>query len=166
MGKGNCNGNGTGREHGQQPQQSKTGSVSDLSQRQIKSPVSASDQVTGQAQSEPNPTLEPVAAAIQKPGLADIRDWNEDRFGISGERLRNCILYQLDHSPNDWYRKKADITLSKMSKEGFVAKLNADTKLGWTPENASAKTTQKPTDSGISKAAQEMVAKFGGKINE
>jgi hypothetical protein len=53
-----------------------------------------------------------------------------------------------------------------MSKEGFVAKLNADTKLGWTPENASAKTTQKPTDSGISKAAQEMVAKFGGKINE
>ena len=122
--------------------------------------------MTPQAQAEPNPTLETTAAAIPSPDLADIRDWNEYRFGISGERLQNCILYQLDHSTNDWYRKKAEITLSKMNKEGFVAKLNADTPLGWTPESVSARTTQKPTDSGISKATQEMVARFGARIND
>ena len=47
----------------------------------------------------------PVTVAVATSTLTDIRDWNEPRSGVSGERLRNCIIYALDHTKNDYYRK-------------------------------------------------------------
>jgi hypothetical protein len=164
IGKGNCN--GTGKGTGQQSQHSETRCISGLDQGK-EPPAPVSDQVSAAlSQSNTSVTPEPTVPPMPKPALANIRDWSEDRFGISGARLRNCILYQLDHSTNDWYRKDAEITLSKMEKRRFVTKLDADTPLGWSAESANAKKNNQPTDSGISEATQELVTKFGGRINE
>lgn len=164
IGKGNCN--GTGKGTGQQSQHSETRCISGLDQGK-EPPAPVSDQVSAAlSQHKTGVTQKPIVSLIPTSVLANIRDWSEDRFDISGARLRNCIAYQLDHSPNDWYRKSAEITLSKMEKKGFVTKLDADTPLGWSAESANAKKTNQPTDSGISVATQELVTKFGGRINE
>jgi hypothetical protein len=90
----------------------------------------------------PEPVSPSTGSAIKSaPSLSDIRDWpeTEDRFGISGTRLRNCIRYQLDVTSDGWYRDKAYPTVAKMNSEVYVLKLNADTLAGWTPEQAQAK---------------------------
>lgn len=66
-------------------------------------------------------------------GLTNIQDWSEERFNIPGERLRNCIIYQLEYAKGDWYRENP-ITVASMGREKFVIKLDADTPVGWTPE--------------------------------
>jgi hypothetical protein len=83
----------------------------------------------GNPHSKPSESTAPPAIE-----LTDIRLWPTDEFGISAERLRNCIRYQLDFADNDWYRTKAPITPSKMKSKKFVTKLNDDTLPGWTPE--------------------------------
>jgi hypothetical protein len=69
-------------------------------------------------------------------GISDIRDWNESRFGISAERLRNCILYQLDRSKDSWFRER--LSVSSMNTENFVKKLDRDTPSEWTPNTYGA----------------------------
>lgn len=59
--------------------------------------------------------------------LTDLRQWNEDRFDIPAARLRNCLIYVLDHCP--WWTSK--ITLASMEREAFVRKLNEVTPLEW-----------------------------------
>ncbi len=68
-------------------------------------------------------------------------------FGIPGYRLRNCILYQLDHAKNPWYRESG-ISIASMGRENFVKKLNADTPVGWTPD-ANTKRPVKPLPDSI-----------------
>lgn len=160
LGKGN--GNGTEEKTGQQSQQQfETESVMEEGE----SPLPYTDQFSFQSEFKDVAT-EPATPPLPQIELDDIRDWQEDKFGISGERLRNCIVYQLDFSRNDWYRTAAEITISKMNSQKFVSKLDADTPPKWTPERATAKANKKPTDSGISKATQNLVAQFGGRINE
>ena len=66
-------------------------------------------------------------------GLDDIRDWHETKFGVSGERLRNCIIYHLDYSDREYFRKEP-ITPASMNRIKFVNLLNENTPIGWTPE--------------------------------
>jgi hypothetical protein len=118
------------------------------------SPPSSTGQ-TGEKQpvstpsSAPPPTVEagdskrPFAAPAKVgkapgPQLNDIREWpdSESRFGISGQRIRNCIIYQLDVLKSPWYSDKAFPTINKLDSEGYVNKLNADTPVGWTPASA------------------------------
>lgn len=65
--------------------------------------------------------------------LEDIRDWDEDRFNIPAERLRNCIVYQLDYA-KDGYFRKSEITPASMDREKFIALLHGNTPPGWSPE--------------------------------
>src|SRR5579863_6522550 len=56
----------------------------------------------GKPPTAPTPTIMATATAtalapeVNKDELTGIRNWNESVRGISGERLRNCIIYQLD----------------------------------------------------------------------
>ena len=68
------------------------------------------------------------------PVLTDIRDWSEDKFGISGQRLANCIIYQLDYAKNPYIRDSG-VTVASMGREKFVTILDSNTPPGWTPEN-------------------------------
>jgi hypothetical protein len=88
---------------------------------------------------EPAVTSTGTAVKPTRP-LNDIREWpcGEDRFGISGQRIRNCIIYQLDVLKSPWYLDKAYPTVSKLNSEVYVTKLNADTPAGWTPEKTDA----------------------------
>jgi len=61
--------------------------------------------------------------------LTDLRQWNEDRFGFSAARLRNCLIYVLDHC--DWWT--SEITEASMKNQKFIAKLNEVTPPGWEP---------------------------------
>jgi hypothetical protein len=82
----------------------------------------------------PEPASPSTGSAIKPASPLNIRDWpeTEDRFGISGTRLRNCIRYQLDVTSEGWYRDKAYPTVTKLNSEKYVTKLNADTPAGWT----------------------------------
>lgn len=84
------------------------------------------------------------SAPAAPPALPDIREWSEDAFGVSAERLRNCIVYVLDYRKDDWYRRDG-VTPTSMSREKFVRKLNADTPPGWTPAAANAATAPAKT---------------------
>jgi hypothetical protein len=88
----------------------------------------AAKAVKPRAEKAENPVVSPKSTG----GMGDIREWDEERFGVSAERLRNCIVYQLDHSDDDWFDGK--ITRSSMNREGFVRKLDEDTPVGWTPD--------------------------------
>ena len=61
--------------------------------------------------------------------LTDLRQWNEDRFGFSAARLRNCLIYVLDHC--DWWT--SEITEASMKNQKFITKLNEVTPPGWEP---------------------------------
>jgi len=86
----------------------------------------------GNAASAPEPT--PTTAYSPLDNLTDLRAWpvNEERFGIDGTRLRNCLIHVLDHRKDSWYRDHPP-TVESMSHENFVRKLNRDTLPGWTP---------------------------------
>ncbi len=60
--------------------------------------------------------------------LKNIRDWYEDVDGISGERIRACIIFLLDVRKDRWYRSR--LTPSFVKK--FAAKLNDETPLEFT----------------------------------
>lgn len=120
-------------------------------------PVQSASQTT--TMSEPVQTSTPATTSAPVSNLKDIRDWSEERFGVSGERLRNCIIYQLDHSPNDWYRTQAVITPRKMESEKFVLKLDADTPVGWTP--TSAELTKRLANINISQLPEYKKPKYG-----
>ena len=70
-----------------------------------------------------NSTNNPVTIELPKTKLKGLRDWDEQVGEFSAERLRDCIIYQLDVKKNSWYIR----TLTT----GFVfknaAKLDADT---------------------------------------
>jgi hypothetical protein len=61
--------------------------------------------------------------------MLDIRDWDEDVDGINGERLRNCIIFQLDFKKDDWYKYR----LTPAYVRAKAKKLDDDTPPGWTP---------------------------------
>jgi hypothetical protein len=84
------------------------------------------------------------ATSGQPKVLDDIRDWDEPRFNISGERLRNCIIYQLDHAKDDYFRK-SEITLASMNREKFINLLNENTPTGWNPETRGKKKVTTPS---------------------
>lgn len=83
----------------------------------------------------PVPSAPSHAASAALANMADVRDWpdGEDRHGVSGERLRNCIVFQLDHATDSWYREKGYPTLSSLGRERYVHKIDADTPPGWHP---------------------------------
>jgi hypothetical protein len=64
--------------------------------------------------------------------LEDIRDWNEEVDGISGERLRNCIIYQLDVRKKDWWVKNMSIAHVRRNAKA----LDEETPPGWAPKSA------------------------------
>jgi hypothetical protein len=70
---------------------------------------------------------------------------NEERFGIDGTRLRNCLIHVLDHRKDTWYRDNPP-TVESMSHENFVRKLNRDTLPGWTPGWSQKNTEPKKTE--------------------
>lgn len=58
----------------------------------------------GKPPTAPTPTTATAPAPeAAKDELTGIRNWNESVRGISGERLRNCVIYQLDVVKNQWY---------------------------------------------------------------
>lgn len=65
----------------------------------------------------------------------NIRDWPTTAFGVSAERLRNCLTFVLDFREDDYYRRNPP-TVASMSREAFVRKLVQDTPPNWTPELA------------------------------
>jgi hypothetical protein len=74
-------------------------------------------------QAQPEIVREETSDSDPLEGLLGIRRWVEPVGRISGDRLRNCIIYQLDEKKDPWY-------ISRMTK-GFVRakaeKLDADT---------------------------------------
>jgi hypothetical protein len=65
----------------------------------------------------------------------DIRNWDEEIDGISGERIRNCIIFMLDHKKDPWYRLNLTSSyLHRTGKDGRTGarKLHEDTPPGWT----------------------------------
>lgn len=69
----------------------------------------------------------PAADSKLKP-LRDVREWNEEVDGVSAERLRNCIIFQLDVKKSNWYRM--NITPSFIRRN--AKKLDDETPIGWT----------------------------------
>jgi hypothetical protein len=74
-----------------------------------------------------------------EPEIGDMRDWAEARHGVSGERLRNCIIYQLDHA-KDAYIRNSGITVASMRRPKFIKLLNEKTPPGWTPNKGKVET--------------------------
>jgi len=68
------------------------------------------DEISDETGTEQPSADQTVQETSSVPG--SIRDWSEDVDGISGQRLRNCIIYQLDV-------RKADFYVKNMSR-GFV----------------------------------------------
>jgi hypothetical protein len=65
-------------------------------------------------------------SSAEKPtGLAGIRNWNESVAGISAERLRNCIIYQLDVKKDQWWAK--NLTRGLVRREKIAVKLDEET---------------------------------------
>jgi len=99
----------------------------------------------------PKPDASPVTGEKTKTtpapdapsALADIREWNEDRCGVPAERLRNCIVYQLDHA-KDAYIRNSGITPASMEHANFIKLLTDCTPLGWSP-NAATKKVHPPS---------------------
>jgi hypothetical protein len=102
----------------------------------------------GQAPAQPAPqasssapagTLQALveAASEQPKELLDLRDWDYDFDGIPAERIRNCIMYHLDHKKDKWVRDNMTEHLMKRmhSKLGitWARKLHQDTPPGWVP---------------------------------
>jgi hypothetical protein len=85
---------------------------------------------------------DPAIPATPVKLLGDIRDWDEEKFGIPAERLRNCIVYQLDYAKDDYFRK-SELTPASMARSKFITLLNDNTPAGWTPEKH-ATYTRKP----------------------
>jgi hypothetical protein len=65
----------------------------------------------------------PVTTELPKTKLKGLRDWIEEVGGFSAERIRDCIIYQLDVKKNSWYIRN----LTKNFIFQNVAKLDADT---------------------------------------
>jgi len=93
------------------------------------------------------PVLNPTTVPSPLDNLTDMRLWpvNEERFGIDGTRLRNCLIHVLDHRKDTWYRDNPP-TVESMSHENFVRKLNRDTLPGWTPGWSQKNTEPKKTE--------------------
>ena len=111
-------------------------------------PVTLAPLVSLPAQDESLPvTPTPHAATPQTSvapteGLTDIGQWNTQAFGVSAERLRNCLIYVLDtdenghhYYNNDYYRRNPP-TVASMGREKFVCLLDKNTPQGWTPHSA------------------------------
>jgi hypothetical protein len=92
----------------------------------------------------PTPDSNPVSTSTSTPDveLTDIRDWNTPALGLSAERLRNCLIYVLDHRVDNYYRNNPP-TETSMRRENFIRKLDADTPHGWTPESVTKKEQKK-----------------------
>jgi hypothetical protein len=74
-------------------------------------------------------------SSAEKPtGLTGIRNWNESVAGISAERLRNCIIYQLDVKKDPWWAK--NLTRGLVRREKIALKLDEETPEDyvWTPD--------------------------------
>lgn len=99
------------------------------------------------------------------PELSDIRTWNEDRFGLSADRIRNCLIYHLDYNPSDWLRKDPP-TVASMGRKNFIRALDKNTPPGWTPEKHRLKTTPEAAANSAAeeKAALDLVKSLGGRI--
>jgi hypothetical protein len=114
-------------------------------------PVTLAPLVSLPAQDESLPvTPTPHAATPQTSvapteGLTDIRQWNTQAFGVSAERLRNCLTFVLDFYENDYYRKNPP-TVASMGREKFVTMLNENTPVGWTPDRTEKKPEPKKTE--------------------
>lgn len=91
----------------------------------------------------------PKAAATPPDNLSDMREWPiaEERFGVSGDRLRNCLVFCIDHRKDSYYRDNPP-TVASMNREKFVRNLDKDTPPGWTPEwtRKRPEPSAKPTD--------------------
>jgi hypothetical protein len=70
----------------------------------------------------------------EPPSSPDPRHWNRDVAGITAERIRHCVAYQLDSKKNKWYL--SNLTTAALGRDAFIAKLDADTPQGWTPDKA------------------------------
>ncbi len=71
---------------------------------------------------------------------SDPREWSRDAFGVSAERIRSCVAYQLDFKKNSWYL--VNLTATSLTRPGMVKKLDNDTPKGWRP-GASTATNEK-----------------------
>ena len=89
-------------------------------------------------------TPQTSVAPTEEQQMTDIREWNTPAFGVFPERLRNCIIYVLDHYKNDYYRKNPP-TVASMGREKFIRLLDQNTPVGWTPEWAEKNTEPKET---------------------
>jgi hypothetical protein len=79
----------------------------------------------GKPPTAPIPTATATAPAPEasKDDLSGIRNWNESVRGISAERLRNCIIYQLDVKKDQWY----SVRLTRKFVRDQAERLNDDT---------------------------------------
>ncbi len=76
--------------------------------------------------------------------FSDPRQWCRDAFGISAERIRDCVAFHLDERKNPWYL--ANLNSGSLTREKFVKKLNADTPKGWKPGSGNSKNADLTTE--------------------
>lgn len=84
----------------------------------------------------PTPAMMTTAVTSESEELDDIRKWNEPVDGISAERIRNCIIFQLDYKKSKFYREAlTEGFIRRTLKSGITGarKLHEDTPPGWTP---------------------------------
>ena len=87
--------------------------------------------------SNPTPSVKKSLTLPQEKSneIQDLRDWNEDVDGIPAERIRNCIIYQLDYRKNKYYKDVLTVGFIKRSlgKTGVTGarRLHEDTPPGW-----------------------------------
>jgi hypothetical protein len=92
---------------------------------------------------------------VTSEGLTDIRQWNTQAFGVSAERLRNCLTFVLDFYENDYYRRNPP-TVASMGREKFIRLLDQNTPVGWTPEKTTEESKVIPGWSGQTYKANEV----------
>jgi hypothetical protein len=83
------------------------------------------------------PTITGSVVVPESMELDNIRNWREEVDGISAERLRNCIIYQLDYAKNSFYRTALTVGYLKRVRRDIgvtgARRLHEDTPPGWMP---------------------------------
>jgi hypothetical protein len=88
-----------------------------------------------------------ASATTILPRITDIRQWNEDIDGVSAERLRNCIVYQLDVRKREYWIKNMVPAVIRMK----AHELDDETPPGWAPPEANPLIVEKTLPDGETK---------------
>jgi hypothetical protein len=90
----------------------------------------------------PQPALGVMNPNASTTVLSDLRNWADDVDGIPAERIRNCVIFQLDVKKDKFYQMNLT--------EGYIRrkarKLHEDTPPNWQPPEKNPLITEKKID--------------------